>query len=103
MFGDNATMINNSSFPYARLNKRHNILSFHYVRSQLARGYIALHHIRSGDNAADIVSKHWAYKAVKTILKAYFNTDGNTLDLLFDDREEKQYMRDSLNIDDSNG
>ena len=36
MFGDNESMVNSSAFPYARLNKRHNILSYHYVRSQIA-------------------------------------------------------------------
>ena len=45
MFGDNESMVNSSAFPYARLQKWHNILSYHYVRSQMAKGYIALHHI----------------------------------------------------------
>ena len=85
MFGDNESMINSSAFPYARLNKRHNILSYHYVRSQIARGYIALHHIRSHNNISDVVSKHWSYGSVKDLLKPIFNTIGNTAKLFVDD------------------
>ena len=85
MFGDNESMINNASFPYARLHKRHHLLSFHYVRAHIAQGYIALHHITSKSNIADIVSKHWAYGAVKGLLKPIFYTIGNTRDLYVDD------------------
>lgn len=85
MFGDNESMVNSSAFPYARLNKRHNILSYHYVRSQIARGYIALHHIRSHNNISDVVSKHWSYGSVKDLLKPIFNTVGNTAKLFVDD------------------
>ena len=45
VFGDNETMINSSSFPHARLHKRHNILTFHFVRSMIAKGFIALNHL----------------------------------------------------------
>ena len=33
VFGDNKSMANSSSSPYARLHKRPNILPYHYVRS----------------------------------------------------------------------
>ena len=85
MFGDNESMINSSAFPYARLQKRHNILSYHYVRSQMAKGYIALHHIRSHNNIADIVSKHWSFGSVSDLLKPVFDTIGNTAALYVDD------------------
>ena len=39
-FGDKKTMVNSASNPGARLQKRHNILSFHFVRSMIARGFI---------------------------------------------------------------
>ena len=61
VFGDNVTMIKSSSFPYAQLHKRHNILSFHFVRSMVADGFIAMQHIPSKANLADVVSKHWSY------------------------------------------
>ena len=58
MFGDNDTMINSSSFPYARLHKRHNILTFHFIRSMIAKGFIALHNIWGENNIADDLTKH---------------------------------------------
>ena len=85
MFGDNKSMINSLAFPYARLQKRHNILSYHYVRSQMAKGDIALHHIWSHNNIADIISKHWLFGSVSDLLKPIFNTIGNTAALYEDD------------------
>ena len=89
MFGDNESMIDSASYPYSRLRKRHNILSFHYVRSQIARGYINLKHIRSHNNASDILSKHWGYQSVKSLLEPFFNTMGNTANLYVDDSEDR--------------
>ena len=85
MFGDNDTMINSSSFPYARLHKRHNILTFHFVRSMIAKGYIALHHIRSENNIADVLTKHWSKNSVYSLLKPIFHHVGNTASLYQDD------------------
>ena len=80
-------MINSATFPYARLHKRHNILSFHYVRSMIARGYIALTHVNSKDNLADVVTKHWGYNSVKDLLKPVFSHAGNTKDLIAEDSD----------------
>ena len=85
MFGDNETMINSSSFPYARLHKRHNILTFHFVRSMIAKRFIALHHIRSENNIADVLTKHWSKNSVYTLLKPIFHHVGNTATLFEDD------------------
>ena len=85
VFGDNKSMIDSSTYPYARLHKRHNILSYHYVRSMIARGFIALTHTNSGDNLADVVTKHWSYNTVKNLLKPVFYHSGDTNDLYDDD------------------
>ena len=85
IFGDNETMIQSASFPYARLHKRHNILSYHYVRSMIARGFIALHHLRSENNLSDILTKHWSHNSVYGLLKPVFHHIGNTANLYIDD------------------
>ena len=85
MFGDNESMVNSLAFPYSRMQKRHNILSYHYIRSQIAKGYIALHHICSHNNVADIVSKHWSFGLVSDLIKPVFDTIGNTASLYNDD------------------
>jgi hypothetical protein len=86
VFGDNETMIDSSTFPHSRLHKRHNILSYHYVRSMIAKGFLAMHHIPSGDNVADVVSKHWSHASVyHSLLKPIFHHIGNTAKLYEDD------------------
>jgi hypothetical protein len=85
VFGDNKSMIDSSSFPYARLHKRHNILSFHYVRSMVARKFIALHHLGSHSNVADVLSKHWSHGSVYSLLRPIFHHLGDTGTLYTDD------------------
>ena len=63
MWGDNEAQIMNSTIPYARLNKRHQILSFHYVRSLISQGFISMRHIGSQFNVADVLSKHWSHQS----------------------------------------
>ena len=36
VWGDNESMINSSTIPDSKLHKRHNILSFHFVRSMIS-------------------------------------------------------------------
>ena len=40
VWGDNENMINSPTVPEAKLHKRYSILSFHYIRSIISRGYI---------------------------------------------------------------
>ena len=84
-FGDNQSMINSSTYPNARLHKRHNILLYHYVRSMIAQRFIKLTHINSKSNLADVASKHWGCNAVKDLLRPVFHHVGDTVDLYIDD------------------
>ena len=43
VFGNNASMVNKSSYHYARLHKRRNIPSFHCARSVIATGAFVMH------------------------------------------------------------
>ena len=45
IFGDNKAMVESYKFPYVRLNKRHNILPFHFVRNLISKGFISINHI----------------------------------------------------------
>ena len=63
VWGDNESMINSSTIPEAKLHKQHNILSFHYVRSMVAQGYINMQHIASKWNFSDILTEHWSYQS----------------------------------------
>ena len=85
VFRDNETMIQSASFPHARLHKRHNILPYHFVRSMIAKGFIAIHHLRSENNLSDILTKHWSHNSVYNLLKPIFHHIGNTASLYTDD------------------
>ena len=86
VFGDNESMINSSTIPHARLHKRHNILSYHYVRSMIASGFLNMQHIPSEFNAADILSKNWGYQSAwKNTLQPIFNWAGDVGDLVEQD------------------
>ena len=91
MFGDNKSVIDNSSIPHSKLHKRHNFLSFHRVREAIAAGIITFNFIPGSINPADLLSKHWGHQQIKTVLKTLLFYEGNTYDL-FDDPSE-----DSMN------
>ncbi|KAG7338517.1 reverse transcriptase RNA-dependent DNA polymerase [Nitzschia inconspicua] len=78
VFGDNESVINSCAQLHAKLHKRHNMLSFHYVREAIATGFLHLTHIPGKINPADMLSKHWGYSDVKDILKALLFQRGNT-------------------------
>jgi hypothetical protein len=61
-----------------QLNKRHNVLSFHYVRGLMACGLINLQHIKSEANVSNILSKHWGYQACWELIRPIFHFGGDT-------------------------
>ena len=80
IFGDNDSVVKSSTNPDAKLHKRHNILSFHFVREAIAAGYIRFTHIPGDVNPADILSKHWGMQQVWPLLKPILFWDGDTND-----------------------
>ena len=81
MFGDNESVVNSSTLPHAKLHKRHTALSFHRVREAIASGILDFYHIRSEDNPADILSKHWGYQQVWQLLQPILYWRGDTAGL----------------------
>ena len=89
VWGDNKSMIDSSTVPEAKLHKRHNILSFHYVRSMISQGYINLQHLASEWNFADILTKNWSYQSsYHELIQPVFHHSGNTAALFLDDTLE---------------
>jgi len=82
MFGDNKSVVDSSTIPESKLNKRHTILSFHRVREAIASGMITFHHIPGKQNPADVLSKHWAYCDVWPVLQPVLFHYGDTAKLL---------------------
>ena len=78
MFGDNKAVVDSSSTPHAKLHKRHTALSFHRVREAIASGIIRFVFIRSEENAADILSKHWGFQQAWPLLRVLLFQRGDT-------------------------
>jgi hypothetical protein len=78
MFGDNKSVVDSSSIPHFKLHKRHNALSYHRVREAIAASIIRFYHIDSGENAADMLSKHWGYQQVWPVLQPLLFWSGDT-------------------------
>ena len=88
VWGDNKSMINSSTVPDAKLHKRHNISSFHFVRSTILQGYInmLMLHIKTKNNFPDILTKHWDYQGTYyELIQPVFHHEGNTVALFLDD------------------
>ena len=89
VWGDNESMIKSSTIPESKLNKRHNILSFHYVRSMISQGYINLQHLASEWNFADILTKNWSYQSnYQELIQPVFHHSGNTAALFLNNTLE---------------
>ena len=78
MFGDNESVVNSSSIPHHKLHKRHNALSYHRTREAIAAGIIRFEFIRSEENPADILSKHWDHPSVWAQLRPLLFWEGDT-------------------------
>ncbi len=97
MFGDNESVVNSSSTPHAKLHKRHNALSFHRVREIIASKILGYYHVRSEQNPSDILSKHWGYQQVWPLLQCVLFWQGDTLDLLAQDKSSQLQGSDKSN------
>jgi hypothetical protein len=80
VFGDNETVVKAATQVHARLHKRHNMLSFHFVREAIARGFINFFHIPGVENPADLLSKHWGYSDIWSQLKPLLFWEGDTME-----------------------
>lgn len=80
MFGDNQSVLQSTTVPHSKLNKRSLALSYHRVREAIAAQILSFHHLPGEINPADILSKHWGYQQVWPILKAMLFWQGDTME-----------------------
>ena len=82
MFGDNQSVVTNSTIPHSKLTKRHTALSYHRVREALAAKIFDFVHIPGTQNPADILTKHWGYQQIWKTLQPILFWQGDTMDLV---------------------
>ena len=72
MFGDNKSVIINTTMPPSQLKKKHNAIAYHQVREAITAGIISFSHDPSVDNFTDILTKPLSggscFKLVKPLL-----------------------------------
>ena len=56
MFGDNQSVLTDSTVPHSQLNKRHNTLAYHRVREAIAAAVMKFFKIDGKKNLSDILS-----------------------------------------------
>ena len=82
IWGDNKSIIKSSTVPKTKLHNRHNISSFHYVRSMISQGYINMQHIGLKWNFSDILTNNWSYQSsYHKLIQPVFHHSGNTASL----------------------
>jgi len=85
MFRDNKSVVDSSSQHHAKLHKRHNALSFHHVHESIASKFVNFTFLDGMYNPANVVSKHWGYQQVWTMLNPILFFHGDTAELYEDD------------------
>jgi hypothetical protein len=58
IFGDNESVVTSSTIPQSTLNKRHNALSYHRVRENIAADVIYFMHIAGKNNLSAVLTKY---------------------------------------------
>ena len=81
MFGDNQSVVLNSTVPHSQLGKRHIALSYHRVREAIAAGILKFYHIDGKKNPADVLSKHCGYQDAWPHLKPLLFWRGDTKEI----------------------
>ena len=57
IYGDNMSVVTNSSMPESTLNKKSNSVCYHAVRESVAMGESLVAHVPSAQNLADFLTK----------------------------------------------
>ena len=70
MFGDNQSVLTNSTVPHSQLNKRHSALAYHRVREAIAAAVMKFLKFFGKKNPSDILSKHCGHTEAWPHVKA---------------------------------
>ncbi len=71
IFGDNKSVIINSTVPSSTLKKRWNALSYHRVREAVAAGIVNVVHLPGTENPADVLTKFLPHRTAYKLMKEF--------------------------------
>ena len=69
VYGDNMSVIHNTTTPESTLKKKHSSIAYHFVREGVARGEWRVTFIKSVNNPADILTKSLPQPQKEFLLK----------------------------------
>ena len=73
VYGDNMSVIHNTTAPESTLKKKHNSIAYHFVREGVARGEWLVTFIKSVNNPADILTKSLPQPQREFLLKLFMH------------------------------
>ena len=71
MYGDNQSVVLNTTVPSSVLKKKHHACAYHRVREVIVARVIVFKHIKSEDNFSDIMTKPLAGEAFHKLVKPF--------------------------------
>ena len=69
LFGDNQSMIMNTTVPGSALKKRHSAVAYHRIREAVASGIVNIIHCRSETNLSNILTKPLGPQTFQRLVK----------------------------------
>ena len=79
LFGDNKSVITQSTIPHSKLSKRWNALSYHRVREAVSAGIVRFHYLESKENPSDVLTKPLDYNTAWPHIETLLFRFGDTL------------------------
>ena len=73
VYGDNMSVIHNTTSPESTLKKKHKSIAYHFVREGVARGEWIITYVKSKDNLADILTKTLPQPAREVLLRKFMH------------------------------
>ena len=81
VFGDNQSVVTQSTLPHSQLAKRMYALAYHRVREAVAAGIIAMHHVPGKINPSDVLTKFLGYQEAWHLVQPILHWRGDTATL----------------------
>ena len=88
LFGDNNSVIISGTIPSSMLNKRHNALAYHRVRSAIAAKVMYFCYVPSQENIADILTKFLPFPKFWHLIRPFLFWKGDTADMPDEEPED---------------
>ena len=103
LFGDNKSVVTNSTVPHSILSKRHHFLSYNRVRECMASKAIKFYWKDGKTNPADVLTKNWDFVTGWPLLKPllFWRGDVSALnDKINEPKQDRQTKGESHKVDD---